>query len=145
VARVVRIYRQESGSPLVVFETAGFRFYSLAEGVAALKLGDVVQVHGPLLLDHYMWVEFLDRYPDSPDLFYRVRIDRIRVAAVPERFISSSVNGVGGPTSVGPEDYGDPREVTQVGEDAEAFSFSLLDLTILPDTTEPKKPTFFEA
>lgn len=61
---------------------------------------DVVRVDGPLLLDHYMWVEFLDRYPDPPDLFYRVRIDRIRVPAVPERLITKSANGVAGPTSL---------------------------------------------
>ena len=44
---------------------------------------------GTLLLDHYidhyLQVEYLDTYPDPPDLFYSLRVTRIRKVAVPER------------------------------------------------------------
>jgi hypothetical protein len=145
-ASVVRIYPDEMGSQFAVFNGGGLRFYCPTEAAAKLRVGDVVLLEGPLLLDHYMWVEFLDRYPDPPDLFYSVQIDRIREVTIPERFIQRSERTVSSPTSVGPADYGgSARDVTRVGSDADTFAFSLLDLSVLPESSRAKKPTFLGA
>jgi hypothetical protein len=73
-ATVLKVYNGED--PIVILEVNEFRFYVNAGlGVA---VGSRVAGEGSLAFDHYLWVEFLDRYDAPPDLFYSLRVERIR-------------------------------------------------------------------
>jgi hypothetical protein len=104
VARVLRRYQGE-GSPLVVLDAGALRFYVYSPEAEPLAPGDWVEFAGTILLDHYIWVEYLRTYPEPPDLFYNLRVTRIRKVAVPERFISRHERGKALPTRVGPADF----------------------------------------
>ena len=82
-ASVLRLYDDGLNSPFPVFEAAWLRFYSPSQAVSGLAQGSRVRLRGTFALDHYLWVEFLDRYPDPPDLFYNVRVARVRRVAIP--------------------------------------------------------------
>lgn len=143
VGRVIRQY-PEGSSSFPVIESDWFRFYCPFSAAAAdLPLGSRVRLRGRLALDHFGWVEFLDRYPDAPDLFYPVRVVRIRQVDIPERFIHRSEHGLAAPTALGTDEYHewDVREVEMVS-DRESESFSLLDLELLPKSAGPQRPTF---
>jgi hypothetical protein len=112
---VLRIYGEKnSGARIVVVETERFRFYMHSSKAAAFSRGDVISGGGTLLFDHYLWVEFLSRYPDPPDLFYPLRVADIWRYTLPERFISrSEKGGVAWPTRVESEECG-PNDVAEV-------------------------------
>src|SRR5690349_12451775 len=76
VGRVIRLYGNSSAFPVV--EAGCLRFYCPASETADLAVGSKVRLQGRLALDHYQWVGLLDRYPDPPDLFYAVRVVRVR-------------------------------------------------------------------
>lgn len=144
VARVVRLYPDGVNSHFAVFETDGFRFYSPHSLAATLRVGDLEKMTGRLALDHYLWVEFLDRYADPPNLFYVVSIDRIRHVRIPERFIQRTGRNLSSPTALNKSDYGDgTMDVSRVDEGDDVASFSLFDLTIAGERSEAQKPTFF--
>jgi hypothetical protein len=145
VARVLRTYPDGIDSHFAVFEADWLRFYSSSMGVAALKDGDTVALRGTFALDHYMWVEFLDRYPDPPDLFYGVRVMRIRRVRIPESFIHRGEKVVSHPTSLGPPQYDANTlvDVEEVEEPDDGPAFSILNLELLPPGTGPAQPTFF--
>jgi hypothetical protein len=139
---VGRIIRQYPGAPVI--ESDWFRFYCPFNAAAAdLPVGSRGRLRGRLALDHFQWVEFLDRYPDPPDLFYSVRVVRIRQVDIPERFIHRSEQTLSHPTVIGTEEYheDDVREVEKVS-DRDGELFSLLDLELLPRGAGPQRPTF---
>ncbi len=104
VARVLRRYQGEY-NPLVVLQAGTFRFYVYSPEAAPLAPDEWVEFAGTLLLDHYIWVEYLRTYPDPPDLFYSLRVTRIRKVTVPERFVARHQHGKALPTRVGPADF----------------------------------------
>jgi hypothetical protein len=53
----------------------------------------------------------LHTYPEPPDLFYNLRVTRIRKVGVPERFVSRHERGKMLPTRVGPADFEDVEEL----------------------------------
>jgi hypothetical protein len=111
---VLRVYgRGEVSGPVVVVEAVGFRFYICSPLTAGLKAGERVSGKGSLVLDHYLWVEFLSEYPDPPDLFYKLRVTDVVRARIPERFIMRSGLNTSYPTRVPPHQYG-PNELTHV-------------------------------
>jgi hypothetical protein len=75
VGQVLRVYNDDPSDAITVIEVAGFRFY--INRSFGFRAGEWVQGGGKLLLDHYIWVEFLDKYKDAPDLFYQLRVKRI--------------------------------------------------------------------
>ena len=111
VGRVLRRYETE-GYSLAVIEAGRFRFYVHGSRAAALKPAMWVHFEGTLLFDHYLWVEFLGRYKDPPDLFYTLRVTRIRRVSIPERFVQRGSRRVSYPTTVSPEDFGAVEELT---------------------------------
>jgi len=97
-----------SGTEQIAVVQAGhFRFYinSFPRGVPAVEEGDSVEGSGRLLLDHYIWVEFLSSYPDPPDLFYQLWVTRIRSVRIPESFVTRREKGKSYPASLGHEEY----------------------------------------
>lgn len=74
---VLRSYQDESLDPILVIEANQFRFYTNASIGHPLAPGTKLGGRGTLLLDHYLWVEFLANYPDPPDLFYKLRVAEI--------------------------------------------------------------------
>ena len=146
-ARVIRSYALNVESTFPVFEAAGFRFYSPSARASGLVAGRMVRLRGRLALDHYQWVEFLERYPDPPDLFYNLRVARIRRIAIPAHFVRRSERGVVYPTSVRPKDYHEDsyRDVQRVAEGEGGPAFSLIDFEALPAGAGPARPTFFSA
>jgi hypothetical protein len=147
VGRVIRHYPDGVSSTFPVLEADWLRFYCPASSIAGLAVGTKVRMRGRLALDHYQWVEFLERYPDAPDLFYGVRVSRVRQVEIPERFVHRSARSVSHPTAAGPDEYeaAAVRDVPAVSEDSVGPAFSLLDLTILPAGAGPTHPTFIEA
>jgi hypothetical protein len=90
---VLREYKdQDDPEWLIVVECSGFRFYITGSSSQRCRAGQVVHGRGTLLLDHYLWVEFLHQYPDPPDLFYKLRVERIWMNQIPDRYISQSPN-----------------------------------------------------
>ena len=71
---VLWVYQDgDPSDPIVVVGADQFRFYINSRVIPALRRGDVVSGRGTLVLDHYIWVEFLPRYVDPPDLFIHCR------------------------------------------------------------------------
>jgi hypothetical protein len=59
---------EEYSSPIVVVEAENFRFYMNSPRTVPFRASERVTGRGTLGLDHYLWVEFLSRYPDPPVL-----------------------------------------------------------------------------
>jgi hypothetical protein len=102
---------------------------SFRKGMPALKEDDDVEGCGRLLLDHYIWVEFLSGYRDPPELFYPLRVARIRSVKIPDSFISRTEKGVSGPASLNQEDYstGAVEEVERMDNIERNWIFYLVD------------------
>ncbi len=142
--RVIRRYDDGVGTTFAVLEAGWLRFYCPSARAATLPVGSCVRLLGTLALDHYLWVEFLDRYPDPPNLFYNLRVARIRRVVIPERFVRRGPKSVSYPTCLPPERYGpDGYENVPVVEESEhGPAFSLIDFELLPVGSGPERPTF---
>src|SRR5262249_31321897 len=90
VGYVLRQYPDGVSSTFPVIEAGSLRFYCPAGAAADLSVGTKVRLRGRFALDHYQWVEFLERYADPPNLFYAVRVVRVRQVRIPSHFISRS-------------------------------------------------------
>ena len=123
---VLRTYEPQA---VTVVRSGNFRFY--VNRSMALKEGDQVRGKGILFLDRYTWVEFLHQYPNPPDLFYQLRIERIRRVQIPEHYVSRDRQSKSLPTSLAPHDYA-AEHVSEIetmeGEDSDE-QFYLLDLS----------------
>jgi len=128
VGIVLRVYNDDGSDAITVIEIAGFRFY--INRSFGCRVGDWVQGSGKLLLDHYIWVEFLDKYKDPPDLFYQLRVERIHTVKIPEPFIKRHSGGKSLPCSLTLSDYdtSDLREIETMEGQASDEEFYLLDL-----------------
>lgn len=106
---VLKVYDDPPKGKLVVVQADGFRFYinSFPTKSPLLKEGDRCEGIGRLLLDHYIWVEFLSNYADPPDLFYSLRLTSIRAVKIPDSFASRTENAQSGPASLGRDEYSD--------------------------------------
>jgi hypothetical protein len=129
--KVLKRYLDPPDSHIVVIQAAGFRFYinSIPKGSPVLREGDKCQGRGRLLFDHYIWVEFLSGYKDPPDLFYRLRVIRLRSVKISEKFISRYPTGMSGPASLDHENYSgaDISEVERMENVDEDWRFFLVD------------------
>jgi hypothetical protein len=105
--RVLKVYDNNLNSEIIVIKSNGFRFYVLSQEVGRYTPGDTVTGEGALLLDHYIWVENLEKYKDAPDLFYNLRVLRIRKVQTPERFIARYKDGKSLPVRLAPSEYTD--------------------------------------
>ena len=147
-ARVIRRYADGIDSAFPVLDAGPLRFYVPSSLASDLPPDTMVCLRGIFALDHYLWVEFLDRYADAPDLFYDVRVVRIRRITIPERFVRRAERSLSFPTSLRPEDYvcQGYEEVPRVEERSDRPSFSLIDFETLPaGTLVSARPTFFGA
>jgi hypothetical protein len=145
-ARVIRRYADGIDSAFPVLDAGALRFYAPSQLASGIPQDSMVRLRGTLALDHYLWVEFLDRYADPPDLFYDVRVVRIRRIAIPEEFIRRTERSVSFPTSLPPEDYTSHsyEEVERVEERSNGPSFSLIDFEMLPaGAAACARPSFF--
>jgi hypothetical protein len=126
---VLRIYADGPQDVVVVVSSGGFRFY--INRPLRLDVGQRVRGSGTLLLDHYLWVEFLDRYTNPPDLFYQLVVERIRRVQIPESFVVRNQNGKTLPASLAATAYGEEHIVEIETMEGQAFDeeFYLLDLT----------------
>jgi hypothetical protein len=83
-----------------------FNWRRRSQTAAPFAPGDAVHFVGTLLLDHYIWVEYLASYSDPPDLFYNLRVARIRRVGIPDEFVSRHDPGKALPTRVAPANFG---------------------------------------
>jgi hypothetical protein len=114
VARVIRLYDGDDRyTDIAVLDAGDLRFYANGPRVQELAVGRTVVATGTLMLDHYLWVEYLDRYDDPPDLFYELRVERLIEVCIPERYITRQELGMGSPASLSPEQYG-PEDSVEV-------------------------------
>jgi hypothetical protein len=78
VADVLRIYHQSTELPLVILQAGDFRFYVEGDDVVKVNVGDRVSGAGSLVVDYYIWVEFGTEYEKPPNLFYKMKVERLR-------------------------------------------------------------------
>jgi hypothetical protein len=117
VGIVLRHYATD-GDEVAIIEAGSLRFYVNGPKAKELRPEGRVQFEGTLQLDHYLWVEFLGRYADPPDLFYNLRVQRIRKVGIPERFVSRHATGMSYPTTVDPLEFEAVEELeTMEGQD----------------------------
>jgi len=99
------------------------------------RLGNHVEGFGTLVLDYYAWVEFLAEYADPPDLFYKLRVERIKRLRIPERFINRTDAGVSYPTRLTPQDC-ESADLTEVdvikNEDFVSYFVDFSDCSVPP-------------
>jgi hypothetical protein len=53
-------------------------FYIDGSEVDLLRIGDRISGAGSLVVDYYIWAEFLKEYKDPPNLFYKLKVERLR-------------------------------------------------------------------
>ena len=138
VGKVIRIYNDnDSSERIAVIDANEFRFYVQSPLAAKCGLGHHVAGVGTLVLDYYGWVEFLPEYTDPPDLFYKLRVERIRRLQMPEKFINRSRASVSYPSRLAPQDY-ESVDLTEVDliED-ESFVCFIVDFS---DSNVPPGP-----
>lgn len=136
---VVRAYEEDEPlQRLIVLECPGFMFY-LTGPASSFRVGDKVEGRGTLLLDHYLWVEFLHQYPDPPNLFYKLRVERIWRNQIPDRYIHRTSNALSRPTRL-PHSEGEPIEVRSMESDSSAayYVVEFSDDDIDPETDIPR-------
>jgi hypothetical protein len=128
--QVLKVYRDPPKSQIVVVQAGDFRFYmhSFPKDRPLLKKGDRCEGVGRLLLDRYIWVEYLAKYEDPPDLFYGLKVSRIRRVRIPDSFIHRTAKGQSGPTSLRADDYSDSevQEVQSMDGPDDGWSFDLV-------------------
>lgn|SRR5579864_521497 len=143
---VMKAYSDPPSGKIVVIEAGNFRFFvhSSKRDEFRFNEGDSVEGGGKLLLDHYIWVEFLSRYPDHPDLFYRLRVTRIRSVKIPESFISRTEKGMSGPASLTKEEYSaaEIQEIESMESSGGDWRFYLVDFDSSDLGTAPIPRTF---
>jgi hypothetical protein len=143
---VLKVYDDSSSDQIIVIQAGQFRFYvnSFPKETPALKEGDGCKGSGRLLLDHYAWVQFLSTYQAPPDLFYPLRVRRIRSVKIPEMFVSRHERGMSGPTSLPHEEYSDAAivEIERMGAKDGDWLFYLVDFDDSDIGTEPIPLTF---
>jgi hypothetical protein len=133
----------DPGDQIVVVEAGQFRFYICSAKADGLRTGDHVTGCGKLLLDHFVWVEFLSRYTDPPDLFYTLRVENIWRHRTPEPLISRSAGSVGCPARVEPREHA-PSDVTKVDAVSdEQFVYHVIQFSDRDIPAEPVRRTFF--
>ena len=105
-AEVLRVYNREDTNPLAILSTGAFRYYIETAKARNLTTGLRVQGQGTLLLDYYVWVEYIAKYSDPPDIFFALEVIGIRKVEIPESFIHRHDKGKSHPTRVAPADFG---------------------------------------
>ena len=127
--RVLRRYGR-AGEALAIIEASDLRFYVHGPDADKLALGARVEFEGTLLLDHYMWVEFLEGYRDPPNLFYNLRVTRIRKVEIPERFVRRGAKqALSYPTTVPPEDFGHVEDLETMEGQEFTLEFYVIDFS----------------
>ena len=124
--QVLRHYAND-GDEIAIIEAGTLRFYVNGPKASKLRPGAAVQFEGTLLLDHYIWVEFLADYPDPPDLFYNLRVVRIRKVGIPDAFVRRHAKSLSYPTTVAPADFGAVEELETMEGQEFAREFYVID------------------
>lgn len=125
---VIYIYRSDQNrNPLVVINTGIFRFYIESDKAKNLAEGMRVMGRGTLLLDYYIWTEYLHLRPNPPDIFYSIEVSRIRKVQIPERFIQRHDKAKGHPSWVSSADFGDVKDLETMEGQSFDEEFYLVD------------------
>jgi hypothetical protein len=74
VADVLRIYQQPTEQPLGVLQAGDFRFFIEGSEIPKFNVGDRISGAGSLVVDYYIWVEFLEEHEEAPSLFYKMKV-----------------------------------------------------------------------
>ena len=112
---------------IAVIQAGTFRFYIHNAPAINLPEGARVEFRGTLLLDHFLWAESLGHLVDPPELFYNLRVVRIRRVAIPEKFVSRSNPGLAYPTRVGPAHFEGVTELETMEGQEFGAEFYVLD------------------
>ncbi len=131
--------KYNGGDPLAVVEASGFRFFLEGTRAQELRPGERVQGLGSLVVDYYIWVEYVNERREAPDLFYNLGVRRIRRVQIPDSLVSRHATGKALPARVAPSEFGAITELqTMVGQEFDE-EFYLLDL----ETTDLAVPRTF--
>jgi hypothetical protein len=140
-ARVLAVFRQGRGSPVVALDAGDFRFYVERDDCSVLSPGDWVRGRGTLLFDYYVWSETICKDKDAPDIFRTQRVQRIRRVRLPSKHVHRAGSSVSHPTRLPPAEFG-PDDIVELstmeGEElSEEFFF--IDLDDAPAETVAKR------
>ncbi|MGE3913321.1 MAG: hypothetical protein AB7K36_28475 [Chloroflexota bacterium] len=88
------------GKQIVAIDAGTFRCYieddgePLAEPAANWPLGTTLEIVGDIYVDYYVWSERIVRdHPDAPDIFFPLRVERIRFGRFKEQYVEVDANG----------------------------------------------------
>jgi len=125
-----------SRNPIIVVDSGELRCYLVDpfHEAAALQEGQKALIKGTLSLDHYQWQENWRTFPDAPDLFYAMQVERIRRVTVPSRFVHRDERSSSSPTWVPPSEYAteDISDVQSMLGEPQVERFYILDLEGIP-------------
>ncbi len=103
--KILRVYEHEGNEKIVVIKAKDFCFYIERRKSDHHQAGMKITGEGTLLLDHYIWVEFLDTYADPPNLFYNLKVTRIRKIRIPDQLVVRSGTSISYPCRLAPKEY----------------------------------------
>jgi len=127
--KVIRTYQSVDDGQIIIVDTGNFKFY-IEDSKFSVNIGQFISGQGVLLIDYYIWVEYLSSYDNPPDLFYNFIVENISKVKIPEKFIYRHDKGYSSPTSLAPSDYSetDLIEIEDMRNDKSETSFYLLNL-----------------
>ena len=135
VGTVLQVYGGDE--PTAVIRTESLRFFIEGEHVGGLREGMVVHGEGTLVIDYYGWVEFLHARKDPPNIFYNLRVNRIRAVEVPDRFVARGNDVVSWPATVSPVEFGSIVELETMEGQPFTREFYIIDFETI-DQAVPK-------
>jgi hypothetical protein len=98
--KLLKYYPKDQTEHLYVIETDEFSFYIERTEPEKVYEGNIIEGKGTLLLDYYIWTEFLDSRPNPPNLFYKFKVVKILRIQMPEKFINRNDKGWAAPSRV---------------------------------------------
>jgi len=102
---VLKVYPGEGRGTVVIIKTGDFSFYLISRELDRYVQGRRYSGEGTLLFDHFSWVEYLAEYEDPPDLFFKLRVERILKVNIPEKFVARHETGKALPARLDPDEY----------------------------------------
>lgn len=104
-ATVLKVFDNDGEGKIITVNAMGFTFYILSPHCKTYAPGSKISGQGTLVLDHYIWVEFLDQYEDPPNLFHNLKVARIKKVQIPEKFIVRHEKGKALPARLTQDSY----------------------------------------
>jgi hypothetical protein len=81
--KVLAGFADKGERPVIAIEAATARFYVEHDGARPHRPNDWIEGHGTLTFDPYLWSEIYASRHAAPDIYQRLRVERIRQETLP--------------------------------------------------------------